>query len=155
MKEDDARVDYKEHQILLYVEKSDGSFGPIQTGGYMSKNYIDDFFLKRKNLQIECFEKIRNGEISTVAYYMLLNNMTAADVAVRAGVSVSKVKKHERPAGFAKASVDLVRRYADVFGISVANMFQLVVPKEENFSIASTKTANPFVSVLEIGRRNP
>jgi hypothetical protein len=31
-------------------------------------------------------------------------------------------------------------------------MFQLVVPKEKNLAVANRKTANPFLSILEIGR---
>jgi hypothetical protein len=154
VKEDDARVDFDQHQVLLYVEKEDGSYGPLQTGAYLTKNYVDDFFQKRQNLETECMDKLRKGEISPVVYYMLLYNMTEADIAVRVGISKSKVMKHKTPAGFAKASVETVKRYADVFGVSVANMFQLVVPKEKDLAVASKKTVNPYLSVLEIGRGN-
>jgi hypothetical protein len=152
VKENDARVDFDQHQLLLYVEKEDGSYGPLQTGAYLTKNYLDDFFQKRQNLETECMDKLRKGEISPVVYYMLLYNMTEADIAVRAGISRSNVMKHKTPSGFARATVDMVKRYADVFGVSVANMFQLVVPKEKNLAAACKKTANPYLSVLEIGR---
>ncbi len=154
MKEEDARVDFDQHQLLLYVEKSDGSFGPLQTGAFLVKNYSDDFFEKRRNIETECTDKLRKGEISPVVYYMLLYNMTPADIAARVGISKAKVIKHQTPSGFARASVDEVKRYADVFGVSVATMFQLVVPKEKDMSLASRKTANPYLSVLEIGRRS-
>jgi DNA-binding transcriptional regulator YiaG len=152
VKEEDARVDYESHQLLLYVEKTDGTYGPLQTGGYMAKNYIDDFFTKRQNLETECIEKLRNGEISTVSYYRQLNNMTAADLAARARISVSKVKKHEMPAGFAKASMEIVRRYAEVFDIPVANLFQIIVRGDDAIGVTARKTANAFLSVMEIGR---
>ena len=152
MKEADARVDLEQHQLLLYVEKEDGSYGPLQTGAYLVKNYSDDFFQKRHNIEAECMEKLRKGEISPVVYYMLLYNMTPADIAVRVGISKGAVLKHQTPKGFASASVDIVRRYADVFGVSVANMFQLVVPKDKDVSVSSRKTANPYLSVLEIGK---
>jgi hypothetical protein len=152
VKENDARVENEKHQVLLYVEKSDGSYGPLQTGAYMVTNYLDDYLLKIKHIHEECIEKLRKGEISPVVYYMFLNNMTASDVAVRVGISKAKVKKHEKPSGFARAPVEVVRRYADVFGTSMANMFQVVVPQEKDISIASKKTANPYLSVMEIGR---
>jgi len=53
MKEADAKVEYQEHQMLLYVEKSDGSYGPLQTGSYMSKNYIDDFWTSANALKMK------------------------------------------------------------------------------------------------------
>jgi hypothetical protein len=152
VKEEDARVDFDQHQLLLYVEKSDGSFGPLQTGAFLVKNYSDDFFQKRRNIEAECTDRLRKGEISPVVYYMLLYNMTAADIAVRVGISKSKVIRHQTPSGFAGASVEIVKRYADVFGVSVAHMFQLVVPKDKDLSIASRKTANPYLSVLEIAK---
>lgn len=152
MKENDARVDFEQHQVLLYVEKEDGSYGPLQTGAYLVKHYADDFFQKRHNIETECIDKLGKGEISPVVYFMLLYNMTAADIAARVGISKSKVIKHQSPEGFAKASVDTVKRYADVFGVAVADMFQLVVPKEKDLAVANRKTANPYLSILEIGR---
>jgi hypothetical protein len=152
VKEDDVRVDYEPQQLLLYVEKNDGTYGPLQTGGYMAKNYLDDFFLKRRNLEAECIEKLRKGEISTVSYYRQLNNMTAVDLAARVRISVSKVKKHETPAGFAKATLEIVGRYAGVFDIPVANLFQIIVSGEETIGLTARKTANAFLSVMEMGR---
>lgn len=154
MKEKDARVDFDQHQVLLYVEKPDGSFGPLQTGAYLVKNYSDDFFQKRQNIETECMDKLRKGEISPIVYYKLLYDMTEADIAVRVGISKGKVLKHQTPAGFGKASVEIVKRYADVFGVSVATMFQLIVPKEKDLAVASRKTNNPYLSVLEIGKGN-
>ena len=154
MKEADARVDFEDHQLLLYVEKADGSFGPLQTGAYLVKNYSDDFFEKRRKIEAECVDRLRKGEISPVVYYMLLYNMTASDIAARVGISTGKVVKHQTPAGFAAASVDIVKRYADVFGVSAAAMFQLVVPKEKNMAVTSKKTNNPYLSILEIGIGN-
>lgn len=152
MKEDDARVDYEPHQLLFYVEKRDGTYGPLQTGGYMAKNYLDDYFLKRRNREAECIEKLRNGVISAVSYYRQITFMTVAELAARARVSVSKVKKHETPAGFATASCEVIRRYADVFDIPVANLFQIIISAEETISVNARKTQNAFISVMEIGR---
>jgi len=154
VKEEEARVDFEQHQLLLYVEKADGSYGPLQTGAYLVKNYADDFFEKRKAIETECMEKLRKAEITPIVYYMLLYNMTAADVAVRVGISKSKVLLHQTPAGFAKAPVELVKKYAEVFGVPVSGMFQLVVPKDQNIAVASKKTSNPYLSILEIGKAN-
>jgi hypothetical protein len=150
MKEANAKVDYFEHQLLLYVEKEDGSYGPLQTGAYMAKNYLDDFLQKRKNIETECIKKLQDGEISPVVYYMLLYNMTPNDIAKRVGISKSRVLKHQTPKGFAKAKVEEIRKYADVFGVSLSSMFQIVVPKEDKIIINDKKTKNPYFSILEI-----
>jgi hypothetical protein len=120
MKEADAKVEYQEHQMLLYVEKSDGSYGPLQTGSYMSKNYIDDFWDKRKRLENEAIEKLTNSIISPVGYYMLLLDLTPPDVARRTGISLRNVKKHSLPKNFPKISSACIKRYSEVFGVPVS-----------------------------------
>lgn len=152
MKEDEARIDNGRHELLLYVEKSDGSYGPIQTGAIMATNYMDDFVLKQKNLENECMEKLRKGEVSAVGYYMLLRDMTVADVAARVGTSRSKVRKHMTPDGFKKVKLEVIGRYADVFGVPLSSMLQVIVPKEEKMSVTFRKTDNPYMSIIEIGR---
>jgi hypothetical protein len=150
MKETDARVDYQSHQMLLYVEKSDGSYGPLQTGSYMSKNYIDDFWEKRKRTEDEAFEKLTNSIISPVGYYMLLLDMTPSDVARRAGISLRKVKKHALPRYFPAIKLSCIKRYAEVFGIPVAALFSLVVPSARRAAVSYKKTRNPFVAIFEL-----
>ena len=51
MKENEALIDYEPHQLVLYVEKADGTFGPLQTGSFISKNYIEDFWDKMEKLR--------------------------------------------------------------------------------------------------------
>lgn len=152
MKEDEARIDNGRHELLLYVEKSDGSYGPIQTGAIMATNYMDDFVTKQHNLENECMEKLRKGEVSAVGYYMLLRDMTVADVAARVGISKSKVRKHMTPEGFKKVTIEIVGRYADVFGVPFPSMLQVIVPKENAISVTFKKVANPYMSIIEIGR---
>ena len=51
MKEKDGYVDCPQQQVILYVEKEDGTYGPIQTGSYITSNFLDDYELKRKHLE--------------------------------------------------------------------------------------------------------
>jgi hypothetical protein len=152
MKEADARVDYQPHQMLLYVEKSDGSYGPLQTGSYMSKNYIDDFWDKRKRLENEAIEKLTNSIISSVGYYMLLLDMTPADVARRTGISLRSVKKHALPQHFPKVKLWEIQRYADVFGVPIAAFFSLQTAPQASATVSYKKTQNPFVAILKINK---
>lgn len=152
MKEADAWVDYQSHQMLLYVEKSDGSYGALQTGSFMSKNYIDDFWDKRKRIENEGFEKLTNSIISPVGYYMLLLDMTAADVARRTGISLRNVKKHALPEHFPRVKLSCIQRYAEVFGVPVAALFSLHVPPTASTKVSYKKTRNPFVAIFEINK---
>jgi hypothetical protein len=165
MKEKDVLVDFKAQQFVIYAEKSDGSFSPVQTGSYMSKNHIDDFFRLAGNLYNSLIEKLRTGKISPIFFYMTIEDMTIAELAARAGISKSRVKKHIDPKGFQKVSVANLRRYADVLNIPLANLFQVINTKEDkswnmgfreetdvsvSVQISQVKTDNPLVVETKI-----
>jgi hypothetical protein len=118
MKEKDGYVDCPEQQMILYVEKEDGSYGPMQTGSFITANYIDDYFHKRKNLEKALLERISNGEISPVHYYMILEDLTLSELAARAGIWKWKVKRHLKPENFSSIRPELLERYATVFNVS-------------------------------------
>lgn len=150
MKEENAKVEYDRHQLLLYVEKDDGTFGPMQTGSFMSKNYIDDFWEKRKHLEQQSLEKLISGLISPVGYYLLLVNLSPADCAARVQLSVAQVKKHCEPTHFAKMSLDIMARYADVFGVPPSALCTITILKSKKISVNHRKTSNPLITIQEI-----
>jgi len=51
MKEKDGTIDCPQQQVILYVEKEDGKYEPIQTGSYLTKNFLDDYEMKRHHLE--------------------------------------------------------------------------------------------------------
>lgn len=150
MKEKDVRVDYREHQLILYAEKKDGSYGPVRTGSYITKNYIDDFWLKRRNLEREYLEKVRAGEISPIACYMVLEELTPTELASRVKIPARKVKRHMTPGHFGEATVDELRRYCEVFNVPLVSMFQAIVAGKKSLKIHEIKTENPYFSILGI-----
>ena len=154
MKEKDVRTDYKEHQIKLFVEKDDGTIGVIQTGSYMAKNYIDDFWKKQKHFRNKARNQLINNEISSIAYYIIIREMGIADVAMRVGVSLSQVKKHMKPNYFKDIKLDLAQKYADIFGVPVANLFQIPIENEESLNTIQNKTNNPFIVTIRNRNQN-
>ena len=86
MKEKDAHVDLESHQMTLFVEKDDGSYGSLQTGSYLVKNYLKDFWKNMDHFQKTALVQLLNNETSPIAYYMILKEMAAADVAARVGI---------------------------------------------------------------------
>jgi hypothetical protein len=150
VKEADAHVDYESHQLLLYVERPDGTYGGLQTGAYAAKNYLDIFLENRANIIASGIEKLKKGEMSAIAFYMELNRMTVADLAARTGFSRAKVRKQLGPAGFATMTINDLRRYAEVFDITIADFFQVTIPRKNGVSVRRQKTANPLFTVIEI-----
>lgn len=133
MKEKEGFIDCPEQQMILYVEKEDGQFGPMQTGSYITKNYIEDYFDKRNNLVHSLREQIDKGEISPVKFFMVLEDLTIKELSARAQIPVRKVKKHLLPDYFNKLSAEFLHRYSTVFNVSIEQLQQ---------ADASTKTLN-------------
>jgi hypothetical protein len=165
MKEKDAFVDNKDHQLILYTEKDDNTYGPTQTGAVSSKDYIDDFRNKWKNMENSILSKILSGQTSMIYYYMMLEELTPSELALRVGLSKSKVEKHFHPRYFEKANVKIIRKYAEVFNVPVANLFQVISVKEDGLwkanyieneevidkhCITQQKTENPLVIITKI-----
>jgi len=167
MKEKEGFIDYPEQQMILYVEKEDGKFGPMQTGSYISANFMDDYLYKRKNLEFEFREQLSKGKISPVRYFMVLEDLTISELSARAKISKSKVKKHLDPDHFSCVTAKELIRYATVFNIPVANLFQVLLihtgeqfesqlmleNKITNISVIQTATENPLVVLTQIGER--
>ena len=126
MKEKDGYVDCPQQQVIIYVEKEDGKFGPIQTGSYLTRNYLDDYELKRKNLEDSLKKRIQSGEVSSIYYYMILEDLTISELAARVGMRKAKVKKHLRHENFKLVSGEMLMRYSDVFNVSVDELIQLM-----------------------------
>jgi hypothetical protein len=134
MKEKEGYVDCPEQQLILYVEKEDGTYGPMQTGSYLTRNYLDDYFGKRQRLEEDLKEKLARREICPLNYYMTLEELTIAELAARAGVSLRKARKHADPHHFSEIPHDLLARYADVFNVSTGDLLALwqTPQKEKN-----------------------
>jgi hypothetical protein len=128
MKEKDGYVDCPQQQVIIYVEKEDGKFGPIQTGSYITSNYLDDYELKRKNLEDYLRKKIQIREVSPIYYYMVIEDLTISELAARVRIRKGKVKKHLRHEYFKLINNEMLLQYADVFNVSVDDLNQLMNP---------------------------
>jgi len=119
MKEKDGYSDCPEQQVILYVEKDDGKYDAMQTGSYLSANYLDDYFLKRSNLEKALQERIGKGEINAIEYYMVLEDLTISELAARAGLMKWTVRKHLKPGNFSKIGESTLKNYSAVFNVSI------------------------------------
>jgi len=126
MKEKEVKVDCEEQQVVLFAEKDDHSYGPVQTGSYITRNFLEDFQLKQQHLEDNLLKRMLAGEISPLYFYMTLEDISISELAKRAGIRKSKVKKHLDPVHFKKATVAELKLYADVFNIPIANLFQVI-----------------------------
>jgi hypothetical protein len=127
MKEKDGIVDCPQQQVILYVEKEDGKYEPLQTGSYLTKNFLDDYQLKHRHLEESLKQKIQRGEASPVYYYMVLEDLTISELSARAGIRKGKVKKHLEAGNFNAIPQETLQVYSDVFNITIQDMLNLLV----------------------------
>ncbi len=126
MKEKDGIVDCPEQQVILYVEKEDGTYGPIQTGSYLTKNFLEDYELKRKHLEEFLKSEVQPGKSSPIYLYMVLEDLTISELSARVNLRQGKVKKHLEAKHYQSLKIELLERYAEVFDITVPDMLRLM-----------------------------
>ncbi|MCK9219667.1 MAG: helix-turn-helix transcriptional regulator [Bacteroidales bacterium] len=157
MKEKDGFINCPEQQMILYVEKDDGKYGPMQTGSYISSNFLDDFFTKRKNLEKDLRDQLCLGKISPIQYYRILEDLTLSELSARVGIRKSKVKKHLDIKGFGDITAAELVKYALVFNVPVPNLLQVILveinQEIESLITLENKTGNIFIS--QTGTANP
>lgn len=167
MKENELQKDYKLQPQIVYVEKDDGTYGPVQAGSYLTNNFLDDFWLKKSNLEKQLVQWVAENKYSPVYYFMLLNELSEAELAARVGLSVSRVKKHLQMKHFLSARISVLERYALVFGVPVANFFQVIHYENSDgmksffikdkapdfFEIEQIPTQNPYFVITQIKRK--
>lgn len=149
VKEKDAQIDCKMHEIKLFVEKEDGSYSSIKTGSYLVKNYFSKFLENMAHFQQTAFLQLTKNEISPIAYYMIQKEMTPHDIAVRVGLRTSKVKKHLQPKYFKHVTVEQAIKYAGIFGIPIANLFQISTNQTDDALMEQHETHNPYIVTLD------
>lgn len=167
MKEKEINKEYEKQQQIIYVEKDDGSYGPVQAGSYLTNNFLDDFWFKKKNLEKQLTEKVSDNQMSTISYFMILGELSESELASRAGVSKRILKKHLQAKNFSGIRVSVLERYAQVFGIPVADLFQQIQYEEqdgmksfyikdkisENIDIQRVRTKNPLFVITQIKKK--
>lgn len=152
MKEKDLKINHS-HQLILYAEREDHSYGPIQTGSYMADNYLDDFFEKKNKLKETRLKELVEGKISPLAYYKDLVEISEGDLAVRVGISRRKLKLHMTPEGFSGITVSLLEKYAEIFGVPVAQLFQIVLCDDDQIEVRYEETGLSQVIISRISRK--
>ena len=104
---------------ITYAVDENGSYVQVPSLGWEPKNIANQqaWGLIRQEITF-AIEQIRSGERSPIAYHMARNLMTVGLLASYAGLSRWRVRRHLKPAGFNRLDRTMLKRYADVFGIS-------------------------------------
>ena len=119
----DSNLSKKNLKELVYATDENGNYTTALSTGWEPKaialsNAIDDIKERAEEARL----KVQIGEISPICYYMELNKMDLTILAGYVGMWKWRVKRHFKPAIFAKLSDTILQKYADAFEISIAEL---------------------------------
>jgi hypothetical protein len=124
--QDRGMIDQERIKEVCYAVDEDGSFVLAKSAGWEPKNIANDQAWDLINEQInETLEKIKSGKLSPLAYHMVRNQMGLGLLAKYAGFNLLRVWLHLKPAGFKRLKPAQLKRYAEIFGIDIADLAKI------------------------------
>jgi len=108
---------------VLYVTGNDGKYETTKYEGWDAENLAMSQAWDDIDERIgQTRQKVLDGELSPIAYYMEKSLMDLSTLAQYTGFWKFFVKKHLQPASFKKLSAKKLQRYASVFNITVEEL---------------------------------
>ncbi|MFV0606588.1 MAG: hypothetical protein ACK5NK_12175 [Niabella sp.] len=108
---------------VTYVIDENGKYVTGQSSGWNVKSEANDVAWESFEKQIQdAKEKVLKGEVSPVFYWMEKRMMDIGIVAQYTGQWKWTVKRHLKPAGFKTLSDKKLKKYAEVFEISIQEL---------------------------------
>lgn len=124
--QDRGMIDEDRLKEVCYAVDEDGSFVLAKSAGWEPKNIANDQAWDLINEQVKkTIAKIKSGKLSPLAYHMVRNQMGLGLLAKYIGFNRLRVWRHLKPAGFKRLKSEQVKRYAEIFGICVADLAKI------------------------------
>lgn len=110
------------HEVC-YAVGSNGKYTLSPSLGWEAKNIVNDQAWELIAVETEKAHRlVRSGELSPIAYYQARHQMDIGLLASYVGMAGWRVKRHRRPTVFSRLPERILRRYATVFGVSIAEL---------------------------------
>lgn len=108
---------------LLYAVDEQGEYSGVRSAGWEVETYVTLAAVDEINrLRDEALARAHAGKTSPLEFHMYDRRMEPATLASVTGFWRWRIARHFKPDVFAKLSDETLRRYADVMGISVADL---------------------------------
>ncbi len=121
--QDDGSLAKKNVHELCYAVDENGRYTAVPSRGWEAKTLALNESLQLIDERITATKQaVAAGRLSPIAYYMELHRMDVPLLASYVGIHRWFVKRHFRPSRFDKLKDSTLKKYADVFGITVAQL---------------------------------
>lgn len=137
--------DVPQHEGLLagnrevnYAVDAEGQYSLESSVGWEAKNIALRQAWEALSDQLrQIITEIEEGKQSALAYYMVKNQMDATLLSQYSGVARWRVKRHLKPAIFAKLDSAALVPYAELFGLTVDQL--RIVPQKTDSLLINTE----------------
>ena len=111
---------------VVYVTDAQGNYVIAKSGGTEAEVTVTEAAVAWfDRLAAEARERARRGESSPLEYHMYRQRMDVPTLAQATGLWRWRVRRHLRPAVFARLSPALLARHATALGVSVEQLQRL------------------------------
>lgn len=118
--QDNSKMEAAKMTELLYITDENDNYTTANSKGWDAKTLALEESMELINERVEQAKKdFLAGKSSPIPYFMELNKMDYQILASYVGLWQWRVKRHSKPNVFKKLSVKMLKKYADVFEISI------------------------------------
>jgi hypothetical protein len=117
-------------RLVMYDAGPDGKCSPALRKSDMDAE-IEVYYEQREKEFARLHGRLLAGELSPVGFVMELQRLSPEEVATRMRLRPGVVRRHATTAGFESATIEILRRYARVFDVAVADFFHFVEVAED------------------------
>ncbi|MDA3946474.1 MAG: hypothetical protein PF439_07325 [Helicobacteraceae bacterium] len=122
---------YNGQKRALYATSQDGEYGVVASSGWdVEEEATMQAVVELERLAEEAYEACVDGVISPLEFHMYSKRLDLLSLSQATGLFQWRIKRHFKPAVFAKLSDKILARYADVMGVTIEMLKQL--PKRES-----------------------
>ncbi|WP_299219043.1 hypothetical protein [uncultured Aquimarina sp.] len=121
--QDESSLSKANIKEIVYAVDKDGKYGKALSSGWEAKTIALNKSLELIEEQLqETIHKIKQGELSPIAYYMELQRMDVVVLSGYVGFWQWKVKRHLKAKTFKKLSKKTLKKYAETFEVSLEEL---------------------------------
>lgn len=121
--QDKSSLTDKNVKELYYAVDEDGKYTTELSSGWEPKTIVQEKTFELINERIETArEEVRNGISSPIVYFMELNKMDWGILSDYMEMWKWRIKRHAKPKVFQRLNDKTIQKYAQTFGITVAEL---------------------------------
>ncbi len=111
---------------ITYAVAENGRYVVVPSLGWEPKNIANAqaWEVISEDIRTQA-RRVREGELSPLAYHLARNLMTAGLAASYVRLPRWRVKRHLKPSVFNRLKPEILQRYADLLGLSLAELKQI------------------------------